>query len=436
MKLKFLALFMALLLACACFVACNNDTTENESETGTETGTETETETDTNAETPGDQTPGDQTPGDKTPEDDENLPDNRPPEEKYADLYADGYTYYTIGLVPAGSTDKFILDQGNFEQWYKFQLLAGESMFGGTYVLATDVKLNEGNAADWKTTKPKKVSKTEHSLWGFEGVFDGNGKTISGFCMVAGREAGDNGNLGFFGRLIGAAEVKNLRIVNSYIESKGDSPYCSVGVFASRLSGPAVKVTNCYTDAIISGNQGLLGGIVGMVTGAETPQINNCVFAGKIEANGYIGGILGFADANAKVAITNCMNLGELVASENQVIVGGIVGASAFAGNVIGMTNCVNLSSKVPNALIGYPGRSMSAMPIIDFVMITDIGVSNIAPADAEIKTSNIIEMTFAEFIDSNDKVFDDWTYEAGYIPNPTTHTKIPTSAVTTVSAN
>ena len=421
MKIKALALVMSLLLLCSCFVACNNDTNTEDTGTGTPA-----------TETPATGTPETDPPATETPETD---PPVQTPEEKYADLYAQGYVYYEKDIVPVGSTDKYILDQDNFEKWYKFQLLAANDLFGGTYVLATDVVLNEGNAADWKTTKPKNVYKPESNLWGFDGIFDGNDKTISGFCMTPSTTSTDEANLGLFGRLVGASEVKNLRLVNSYIESKATSDWNNAGSFASRIEGATVKVSNCYSDAIISGNVGGMGGIVGMVNAVETPSISNCVFAGKVEGKGAVGGILGISNANAKCTITNCMNLGEIVALNNQSMAGGIVGCSLYAGNITELSNCVNLSSKVPNAVFGA-NRSLATLPITNFVMITNIGVSSLAPAIAEINTTNIVNKTFAEFLDSNNKVFADWTYEAGYIPNPTTHTKIPTSAVTTVPAN
>ncbi len=437
MKIKALALVMSLLLLCSCFVACNSgdtDTTDTEA-----TETQAPETTDTQApddETPGGETPGGETPGGETPggETPGGETPTQTPAEKYADLYAQGYVYYENEIIPAGSTDKYILDQDNFEKWYKLQLMAGNDLFGGFYILATDVTINEGNAADWKTTQPAKVYSPEANLWGFDGEFDGNGKTISGLCLIP-NSAGDEYNMGLFGRLVGAASVKNLRFVNSYVESRATSIWATSGALASRIEGASVEVNNCYSDAIISGNLGPIGGFVGMVNAVETPSISNCVFAGKIESKGPMGGILAFANANAKCKITNCMNLGELVALENQVTVGGIMAFVYFSGNITELSNCVNLSGKVLNALSGYD-RACAGLPVTNFVMITDIGVSNVVSAEFGLPTTNIVNKTFAEFLDSNNKVFADWTYEDGYIPNPTTHTKIPTSAVTTVPAN
>ena len=438
MKIKVLALIMSLLLLCTCFVACNEEEEVVTDDTTTEAPETTDTEApDTEKEddekTPGGETPGGETPGGETP--------TQTPEEKYADLYAQGYTYYaTKAGIITDAEAKYILDQDNFKKWYDIQLMG--TGFNGQYILATDVTINEGNAADWANTKPSIVFKPEAAAWGFSGKFDGNGKTISGVCITPGTTSGDEAHISLFGDLNGG-EIKNLRLVNTYIESKAATATNPVGSFAARMQGANAKISNCYSEAIIKCNTAYAGGIAGghvNCTAEPFPVIENCVFAGKIEGNGAIGGIVGGTN-NGTLYAKNCINLGTLVAAANQKTVGGIVGDAAYSWTKTFVENCVNLSKNVPNALAGegVAERYAQGLNITSFVMITDIGVSSALSENSAAKavgTANITNKTLAEFLDANNKVFADWTYEAGYIPNPTTHTKIPTSAVSTVPAN
>lgn len=432
MKIKVLALVMSLLLLCTCFVACNEEEAVVTGDTTTEapetTDTEApETEKDDDEKTPGGETPGGETPGGETP--------TQTPEEKYADLYAQGYTYYaTKAGVVTDANAKYILDQDNFKKWYDVQLMG--SGFNGQYILATDVTINEGNAADWATTKPSVVFSPETNGWGFSGVFDGNGKTISGVCITPSATSGDDVRISLFGDL-NNGKIKNLRLVNTYIESKATTGTNPVGSFAARIQGTGVEISNCYSDAIIKCNTAYAGGIAGghiNCTGEPFPVIENCVFAGKIEGNGVIGGIVGGTN-NGTIRIKNCMNLGNLVAAANQDTVGGIVGYLQYNWTDAIIENCVNLSKNVAYGLSGGT-TAIKALHVTSFISITDIGVSKVVSDTTGFETTpNITNKTLAEFLDANNKVFADWIYEEGYIPNPTTHTKIPTSAVSIVSA-
>lgn len=441
MKIKVLALIMSLLLLCSCFVACNNG--NDTEDTGTEAPATEAPGSDTSGEGEGN-TPGEgegNTPGEgegNTPGEGEGNTPTQTPEEKYADLYAQGYVYYVLKThaIVSDLNAKYILDQDNFKEWYSVQSIA--QGYCGQYILATDVVVNEGNAADWATTKPATVFSPEANGWGFNGIFDGNGKTISGVCITPGSISGDEVRISLFGDLNGG-QIKNLRLVNSYLESKATTDTNPVGSFAGRVQATGGKIVNCYSDAIIKCNTAFAGGIAGghiNTTNEPLNVIENCVFAGKIEGNGCIGGIVGSTN-NGDMYIKNCINLGTLVAAAGQAEVGGIVGDLKGGWTKAHIENCVNLSKNVPHALVG--GATPRGIYANAFVMITDIGVADAIATDSNLYEPagvTIVEKTLAEFLDAENKVFADWTYEEGYIPNPTTHTKIPTSVVSAVPAN
>ena len=120
MKIKVLALIMSLLLLCSCFVACNNG--NDTEDTGTEAPATEAPGSDTSGEGEGN-TPGEgegNTPGEgegNTPGEGEGNTPTQTPEEKYADLYAQGYVYYVLKThaIVSDLNAKYILDQDNFK---------------------------------------------------------------------------------------------------------------------------------------------------------------------------------------------------------------------------------------------------------------------------------------------------------------------------------
>lgn len=116
----------------------------------------------------------------------------------------------------------------------------------------------------------------------YGGTFDGNGHTISGLYIVR-----DEYYTGFIGVLGEGGVVKNLGIINSYIDGE-----TSVGAIAG-IS--ASEITNCFViNTDISGISGV-GGIVGARTNINDSgaSINNCFsMANAVTDGGEVGGIV------------------------------------------------------------------------------------------------------------------------------------------------
>lgn len=222
------------------------------------------------------------------------------------------------------------------------------------YVLTADIAINDvSNFDNWENTAPEYAwMPIGFDAVEFDGVFDGNGHTISGLyintnCGTADEES--TNNYGLFDTVDGT--VKNVKIDKSYIAVSGRP--CDVGSIAGLLMDEAV-IDNCSSSAVLNCYDNSLGGIVGnayggvdigMVDDGEEREINyssisNCTFAGKItqvkeDAMTYIGGIIGECDGN----IDTCVNSGAIAFTGSNVdSVGGIAGRMS-EGTV---SNCKN----------------------------------------------------------------------------------------------
>ena len=222
------------------------------------------------------------------------------------------------------------------------------------YILTADISLNDTSDFDhWETTGPEySWMPIGFDTVKFDGVFDGNGHTISGLyintnCGTADEES--TNNYGLFDTVDGT--VKNVKIEKSFIAVSGHP--CGVGSIAGLLMDEAV-IDNCSSSAVLNGYDNILGGIAGtaiggvdtgMVDDGEEREINystisNCTFAGKItqvkaNAMSYIGGIIGECDGN----VDACVNNGIIgFAGDNVDSVGGIAGRMS-EGTV---SNCKN----------------------------------------------------------------------------------------------
>ena len=215
----------------------------------------------------------------------------------------------------------------------------GKTFEGKTIKLAVNMVMNTGNAEDWDETAPQypwtPLGPSETKS--FKGTLDGRGHFISGLYYTKDRDGG-------FILYALKATVKNLAIVNSYFEHNSTAKTGQMlGTFIGRAQGS--KMENLYSDAILV-NSGLkiwmTGGIAGSTKLRDnvTPEIRNCVFAGRIidktTGNGDgIGGILGGGDSG-NVIIENCLFSGSIVSNAKGT--GGIIG---YCYKTSTIRNCV-----------------------------------------------------------------------------------------------
>ena len=170
----------------------------------------------------------------------------------------------------------------------------------------------------------------------FQGIFNGNGKTIRGLYV-------NTGYAGLFGKISGAT-IRNLTLEDSYISSAENAGGIAAYVGKpSRIencaAGETVTVYGRHSDPNNGGNYGA-GGIVGMCY--DENVITGCVNWSHVYGVHRIGGIVGnLVDA---CTITNCVNYGPIDATS--AYVGGITGFAYDESNVLNSANFGSVTGK------------------------------------------------------------------------------------------
>lgn len=265
-------------------------------------------------------------------------------------------------------------------------VIGGTDFDGHTILLANDIVINEydenNNATHWAagTAYPEyKIDSIGYKAAYFKGTFDGQNHTISGAYLPI-----VNSHIGLFGILDGAT-IKNLSIENSYISSA----FRYMGGIAAMAcdddgDGDENIVENCSVDAIIncsynsttSGNQTMVGGIVGRVEDV-TLKVTNCSFTGQaniVDADSAIGGMVGQV-VSGSLSVKDCINEGEINGTKNA---GGVVGYSGAGVTVDGFVNTGAITATGGNnagEVVGYIYSSVSIKNAI--VMGSTVGSSS-----------------------------------------------------------
>ncbi len=197
----------------------------------------------------------------------------------------------------------------------------------------------------------------------FDGVFDGNGRTISHLTIEGGRY------LGLFGKLSSGARISNLGLDAVDVEGKGNcvgglvawnegsiansystgavSGHCDVGGLAGYNGGSTMS---CYSTGSVSGDQ-CVGGLVGTNDGSVTSSYST----GSVTGDGSVGGLVG--NNNYRGTITSCDST-SLVSGE-----GSIGGLAGFNGGGIAAsygTGSVNGNEYV-GGLVGFSVGSIAS---------------------------------------------------------------------------
>ncbi|MDY0267226.1 MAG: hypothetical protein RBQ94_06250 [Methanimicrococcus sp.] len=160
----------------------------------------------------------------------------------------------------------------------------------GNYILMNDLDLN---GSSWNSVGKGKF---------FEGVFDGNGKTLSNFTICG----NDEENVGFFEYVGEQGIVKNTVLKDIKI---------SGGYFAGCIAGyNKGSIENCHAINVVVENKWGAGGL----TGSSCGTIENCSFNGSVKSSNA-GGITGINTGIIKMCYSDSNIEGESTA-------GGIAG--------------------------------------------------------------------------------------------------------------
>ena len=221
----------------------------------------------------------------------------------------------------------------------------------GKYVrLETDLDFN--NFKESVTPIASSTASVGNYTIRFDGEFDGNGHTITGFKI----KDYPYDYAGMFGYVGKSGVVKNLKFASPRVTSMG----YNVALLVAKNNG---KIENIeVADAIVTANEGYN---IGVIAGNNFGTISDCtVDGGELESLGYMGGIAG----KCYGSIYNCDVTADLATTGSQVFTGGIVGYISW--NYIGdervkLQDCsysgymTSINSQV--AIGGVAGESVSA---------------------------------------------------------------------------
>ncbi|MBR5437423.1 MAG: hypothetical protein IKV21_00755, partial [Clostridia bacterium] len=211
----------------------------------------------------------------------------------------------------------------------------GGDWLGYNYILTADICLND---TELTVDEHGNLTADTSSLneWtpidDFNGIFDGNGFSVSGIYVDVTDSAG------FFSKLSGS--VKNLTIENAYIRG---GTY--VGGICGRSSIAGKCIANCTFNGTVIGTD-CVAGITGYTDGYNGSNITDCTNNGNIRSSGgKTGGIVGNAGTYT-ASVQKCVNNGSVISDGDNV--GGICGYYFWT-----VYDCVNNGSVTGNNNVG-----------------------------------------------------------------------------------
>lgn len=210
----------------------------------------------------------------------------------------------------------------------------------GHYVLTADIALNDtSDFANWETQAPAYSwepigrKNEENRTARFQGVFDGQGHTISGlYCSYASSDTNDEEAGGLFAEANGA-QIRNVNITDSMliVDYKEQA-----GMLAAECHDSVIENCNVFARIIAHGVR-YGGGVIGWMTG-DAGLLKGCSFSGKITAEdiaGYLGGVCGSLSCPGEDLQNNAS-----IEMENSPI-------SGACGGIVGsVNNCILRSSR------------------------------------------------------------------------------------------
>lgn len=221
------------------------------------------------------------------------------------------------------------INQDGKTETIKIELLSGFTTIGGTYL-------------------------DDNSISSFEGIFNGNDKTIKNLIINI-SNTNQSEFVGLFGNNKG--EISNLRIMGEInISENLENTTLYIGMVAGKNDG---KIETCRTEGTIVANineansYAEVAGIVGENTGEITDSSSNV----NITSNQLKAGITAKNTKNENITnsgkITNCTNTGEIKEEKStNNYTAGIV-AQNQKGSITSCTNDGNIQGKLVGGIIG-----------------------------------------------------------------------------------
>jgi mucin-19 len=207
----------------------------------------------------------------------------------------------------------------------------------GTYALGRDI--NAGSIANFTPIAT------------FSGLFEGQNQTISNLTIKP--VDSTTQNIGLFGTIARAGEVRNLHLTNVSVNSSVSSQ--SVGTVAGTNAGTVSDVS--ATGLVQVGSGSTAGGLVEQNLGSISNSFASIDVGSPNVANLQVGGLVG----NNSGAIFSSVALGHAQAGDAS-IAGGLVASNSVSGPVTGSQASGNVTVAAASFAGGLVGTSAGAV--------------------------------------------------------------------------
>ena len=185
-------------------------------------------------------------------------------------------------------------------------LMLIEPVAGACYKLIADIEINDTSVENW--TKTAKKWFTSNDVPAFEASLDGDGHTVSGI-YYDGKQSGEYA--GLIPVIGNTAEIRNIKIANSYIAAKKGYAGALAGAVADKC-GKALKFDACtIEDTVEFAGKAKFGGMVGKL-GYSMIHINDCIS----KTNGLFNTVTGIAKVKRSVSVGANIASGEFNADD------------------------------------------------------------------------------------------------------------------------
>ena len=211
----------------------------------------------------------------------------------------------------------------------------------------------------------------------FTGLFNGNGKTISGMNVAV--FGTSDAYAGLFGYLGNNAQISDLGMIDGSVTAFSSSSDAYAGGIFSYAAAYATSMTmtNCYNTGLVAAYSPLsayAGGIVGFAA-ADSLTLTDCYNTGTITIQGSddtkTGGIIGYAMTMSPLTITHCYNTGLIATSVSSLTnTGGIIGSISSSETTI--SGCYNTGSVTAAAYSAEAGGIVGDIISLPSAVITD----------------------------------------------------------------
>jgi hypothetical protein len=215
----------------------------------------------------------------------------------------------------------------------------------------------------------------------FTGLFDGQGQTIANLTIASTTQ-----NIGLFGTIASAGEVRNLNLTNVSVNSSVNSQL--VGTLAGTNAGTISNVS--ATGIVQVGSGSTAGGLVGQNLGSISNSFASVDVGSPNAANLQAGGLVG----NNAGTILSSAATGNVQTGDGS-IAGGLVAFNSVSGAITGSQASSNVTVGAESVAGGFAGVSTGTITVSTASgAVTSTGANSTVGGLAEASAGTITDST------------------------------------------